>query len=69
MYINSYNKLHPEVLQKMLVMMDTQTEANKKKNMKGDKKTESQKLKMDMQKTSTLGWESKSMKGVDAKIP
>lgn len=67
MYINSYNKLHPEVLQKMLVMMDTQTEANKI-IMKGDKKTESQKLKMGMQKTSTLGWESKSMKGVDAKI-
>ena len=49
-------------------MMDTQTEANKK-NMKGDKNTESQRLKMDTQKISTLGWESKSMKGVDAKIP
>lgn len=47
-------------------MTDTQTEVNKK-NIKGDKKTESQRLKMDTQKIPTLGWDNKSMKGEDAK--
>lgn len=60
MHINNYNKLHPEVLQKILVMADTQTEVNKE-NMTGDEKTKSQRLKMNTQKTSTLSWESKSM--------
>lgn len=62
MYINNYDKLHPEVWQKILAMADTQTEMNKG-NMKGDEKSESQRLKMNTQKTSTLGWESKLMKG------
>lgn len=41
-------------------MADTQTEVNKE-SMKGDEKTESQRLKMNTQKTSTLSWESKSL--------